>query len=46
MDKIIKLIRKAIIKHELKKNNYEYFTITSGKSKLVVIDKKAYTISL
>lgn len=46
MDKIIKLIRKTIIKHELKKNNYEYFTITSGKSKLVVIDQKTYTISL
>lgn len=46
MDKIIRLIRKAIIKHELKKNDYNYFTITSGKSKLIVIDQKAYTISL
>ena len=46
MDKIIRLMRKAIIKQKKKKNDYNYFTITSGKSKLVVIDKKAYTISL
>lgn len=44
MEKILKKINKAIIKKELKKNNYEYFTITSGDEKIIIIDNKAYTI--
>lgn len=38
------ILQKKYIMYKIKKNNYDFLTITSGKNKVVVIKNKVYKI--